>query len=81
MRAHYRIPFTSDRDRNQEIYLMNADGSGQIRLTNSPLFDGDRVWSPAGRQIAFTSDGGGYAEIYVMNADGSHQTRLTSDAG
>ena len=34
-----RIAFTSDRDGNQEIYLMNADGSGLIRCTTNPLQD------------------------------------------
>ena len=74
-----RIVFVSDRDGNGEIYVMNADGSGQTRLTNNPATDGDPHWSPDGSKIAFYSDRDGNAEIYVMNADGSGQTRLTNN--
>ena len=34
-----RIAFVSERDGNAEIYVMNADGSGQTRLTNNPAND------------------------------------------
>jgi Tol biopolymer transport system component len=39
---------------NYEIYVMNSDGSGLVRLTNSPGSDGWPVWSPDGAKIAFT---------------------------
>jgi Tol biopolymer transport system component len=42
-----RIAFASDRDGNREIYVMNADGSGQINLTNNPADDWGSSWSPA----------------------------------
>ena len=75
--APVRIAFTSNRDGDSEIYVMNADGSGVTRLTNS---GGDHPsWSPDGRRIAFTSNGDGDSEIYVMNADGSGVTRLTNN--
>ena len=38
------------------LMVMNADGSGQTRLTNIPGFDGEPVWSPDGSRIAFSSD-------------------------
>jgi Tol biopolymer transport system component len=72
-----RIVFVSDRNGNDEIYVMNADGSNQTRLTNHPGYDIAPVWSPDGSRIAFVSDRDGNYEIYVMNADGSGQTRLT----
>jgi Tol biopolymer transport system component len=73
-----QIAFYSDRDGNQEIYVMNAaDGSNQTRLTFSPGNDSDSSWSPDGTKIAFESDRDGNANIYVMNADGSGLTRLT----
>ena len=40
------IAFTSDRDGNNEIYVMDADGSGLTRLTDDPAVDKDPVWSP-----------------------------------
>jgi Tol biopolymer transport system component len=69
--------FTSNRDGNAEIYVMNADGSGQTRLTDHPARDVGPAWSPAGARIAFETNRDGNAEIYVMNADGSAPTNLT----
>ncbi len=74
-----KIAFGSDRDGNREIYVMNADGSNQVNLTNSPADDRWPAWSPDGQQIAFTSTRDGNEEIYKMNADGTGQTRLTVD--
>lgn len=73
------IVFTSGRDGNQEIYVMNADGSNQINLTNHPANDWNPSWSPDGTQIVFTSDRDGNTEIYVMNVDGSDVQRLTEN--
>jgi Tol biopolymer transport system component len=62
-----------------EIYVMNADGSNQVRLTHHPSRDENPDWSPDGSQIAFYSERVGNAEIFVMNADGSHLLRITHD--
>lgn len=74
-----KIAFQSDRDGNFEIYVMDADGSGQTNLTNNPERDVEPAWSSDGRKITFVSDREGNPEIYVMNADGSGQTRLTNN--
>ena len=74
------IVFRSERDGNSEIYIMNADGSGQTRLTNDPADDRFPSWSPDGTKIAFRSRPWLHSEdssINVMNSDGSGQTRLT----
>jgi len=73
------IAFESRRDGNSEIYMMNADGSAQTRLTDNTADDAHPVWSPDGGRIAFESQRDGNSEIYVMNADGSAQTRLTDN--
>lgn len=75
-----KIAFASDRDGNFEIYVMDADGGGQLRLTDNPGEDFQPSWSPDGNRIAFVSTRDGNAEIYVMNNDGSNQTRLTNNA-
>ncbi len=72
-----QIVFSSNRDGNYEIYVMNPDGTGLTNLTNNSATDGDPAWSPDGRQIAFSSNRDGNYEIYVMNADGTGLTRLT----
>jgi Tol biopolymer transport system component len=76
-----KLAFTSDRDVNREIYVMNAqDGSNQTRLTDNGASDEFPSWSPHGTKVAFTSDRDGNTEVYVMNAqDGSNQTRLTDN--
>ena len=84
-----KIAFASGRDcvfgqcSNLNIYVMNADGSNPIRLTDnrgSDNADFNPSWSPDGTKIAFTRDyRNGNWDIYVMNADGSDQTRLTDN--
>lgn len=73
-----QIAFTSRRDNDFEIYLMNADGSDQRRLTRNPGLDVRPAFSPDGKTIAFTSNREGSYAIYLMNADGSNPRRLTS---
>ena len=81
------IAFVSSRDGDYAIYLMEADGSGQERLTDERgdtstaegvQFQTDPAWSPDGTRIAFASAREGSFDIYVMNADGTGTTRLTS---
>ena len=71
-------------EHNSDIWVMNADGSGQVRLTTDSGRDGEPSWSPDGRRIVFSSDrffGPGLSsELYTMAADGSCQVRLTAGA-
>ena len=71
-----KIVFSSNRRGNWDIYVMNADGSHQVRLTKSPLIDVSPVWSPTGEQILFVSDRGGVRDLYVMDADGSRLRKV-----
>jgi dipeptidyl aminopeptidase/acylaminoacyl peptidase len=75
-----KIAFASDRDGNFEIYLMDTDGGGQTRLTESPGEDYSPAWSPDGTRLVFVSTRDGNAEIYTMNRDGTGQTRLTNNS-
>ena len=77
--AAEKIAFSSGRDGNPEIYVMNPDGSNQTRLTNDPADDVEPWLSADGSKIAFWSRRDGNNEIYVMNDDGSDQTRLTNN--
>jgi len=71
--------YRPDLEPTDGIYVINADGSGETRLTNNSANDLFPVWSPDGKRIAFISDRDGNSEIYVMNADGSGQARLTNN--
>jgi hypothetical protein len=67
--------------RDNDIYVINSDGTGAARLTTDPASDGEPAWSSSG-QIAFTTGRHiGDTELYVMNDDGTSQVRLTTSAG
>jgi hypothetical protein len=84
-----KIAFYSDRDSvpypspgyNFEIYVMDADGSNQVRLTYNPADDRIGGWSPDGSKIVFVSNRGGSGfDIYTMNSDGTNLQRLTDNS-
>ena len=69
-----------ENDPDWEIYVMNADGSGVVQLTDNDAFDLYPAWSPDRKRILFTSDRDNdfkSHDIYVMNADGSGVEQLT----
>ncbi len=68
-------------DNFQEIWVINADGTGLRRLTQSPWPEFDPTLSPDGRFIVYRAEPHEYPELWVMNADGSGQHRLTRDGG
>jgi tricorn protease-like protein len=75
------LVFFSNRDGNNEIYRMRADGSGQTNLTNDPGADETATFSPDGKRIVFASNRDGDYDVYRMNANGSGVTQLTDAAG
>lgn len=86
------IAVAHNQGNSYDIHRLNADGSGRVRLTQTPLWvtaapGGGRQWnnvapewSPDGSRIAFLTDRTGRWEIWVMNLDGSNPHPLFPDA-
>jgi Tol biopolymer transport system component len=71
-----RIAFTSRRDGNWELYVMEGDGSVPQRLTTTVAEERQPAWSPDGQRIAFVRAG----DIHTIDPDGTDETNLTSSA-
>jgi len=76
MLAFQSVPYADPYGRH-EIYVMNADGSGQRIVAHGT----GAAWSPNGSKIAFGSTRSGSGEVYVVNVDGSGLRRLTHNPG
>jgi dipeptidyl aminopeptidase/acylaminoacyl peptidase len=79
-----KIVFSSNRDVNYDIHIMDVDGGNLKQLTNDSRANHDPSLSPDGTKIVFDSDrdgqqNGGQTEIYIMDADGSNQVNLTNN--
>lgn len=75
LEAALRIVFVSERTGSPQIWLMNADGSGQVQLTQQGDNRGPQ-WSPDNREILFETNRDGVWGTYTMNADGTGQRPL-----
>ena len=76
-----RIAFVSQRDGNPEIYVMNADGTGVMRITNDPQSDGRPAFTADGQSLVFHSwRPAGKQQIWSVNLDGTGLTTFTPSA-
>jgi TolB protein len=74
-----KIAFAIYENGNSEIFIMNADGSGLVQITNSLEFESSPEWSPDNSRILFGTYHDTHRDIYVMNADGSNIIQLTNN--
>ena len=74
--ANGLIAFETDRDGNNEIYVMDPDGGGQTNITSTTEWEYDPAFSPDGTRIAFVRETP-QSDIWVMNADGSGGVNLS----
>ena len=63
-----RIAFDSTRSGNREVWVINADGSGLVNVSNDPGQDYEPAWSPDGTQITFTSGRSGELDVWAVDA-------------
>ena len=63
---------------NNDLYLMNADGSDKKRLTRTPGSEGNAAWIDGGNKIAYIAAKDGVRQIWVMNADGTGAKCISS---
>lgn len=85
-----KIAFNSDRAvepdsdgnrRGNDIFIMDADGSNQVQLTNTPEREILGDWSPDGRRIVYEGEVdvlNGQRDIFVIDADGSNRINITN---
>jgi dipeptidyl aminopeptidase/acylaminoacyl peptidase len=76
--AYYSVPLNKS---NRELYIMNADGTDNRRLTESPYQESEATWIKDGKKIAFLSNESGSNQLYEMNPDGSGKKQLTDYDG
>ncbi len=72
-----KIVFSSNRDGEGDLYVINIDGTGERRLTSGGGDDGSASWSPDGTEIVFDSSRDGDYELYKMNVETQAVTQLT----
>ena len=76
-----KILFRSDRDGDEEIYMMDVNGANVVQLTNNTVDDKVGSVSPDGARIVFTSTRNGEYDLYTMNIDGTDVVQLTDNPG
>lgn len=70
------VAFSSNRGGDNEIFIIDIDGSAEIQLTENNWDDIRPVWAAGDSQIVFVSDREGIRDLYVMRSDGSGQRAL-----
>lgn len=73
-----QIIFSSTRDGNLELYVMNKDGSNQQRLTYTQGDESEAAFSPDRQYIAYSIIQGKKSELYLMNTADKKSVRLTN---
>lgn len=76
--AYYSVP---ENKSNNELFVMNADGSGHTQLTRDAWQESEPVWFKDGKKIAFLCNESGSSQVWEMNPDGSARKQITQYDG
>lgn len=76
--SYYSVPQNKS---NSEIFVMNADGSGNAQITRDAWREGEPTWFKGGTKLAFLCNEGGSSQVWEMNPDGSGRKQLTQYDG
>ena len=84
--ASAKIVFSSARNGNSDIYVMDDDGNNITQITNNPFSERKPRWSPNGKQIAFLRDTTpldhkGNPNVFMMNPNGTNVRQVTDYDG
>lgn len=63
--------------RQSDLVILATDGSGEFRLTDTLMREGDAAWSPDGSRVVFTGVTGPLNDLFTVNADGSGLKNVT----
>ncbi|MFV2043618.1 MAG: hypothetical protein ACC700_10345, partial [Anaerolineales bacterium] len=73
------LAFIADWDGDQDVYLVQADGSGVVQITDNATIDRAPRWSPDGQKLAYIDDLTRRPRLIVSNADGSNASMVPFD--
>ncbi|WP_410553185.1 prolyl oligopeptidase family serine peptidase [Bacteroides sp. ET71] len=76
--SYYSVPQNKS---NTEIFLMNADGSGNTQLTQDAWQENQPVWIKEGKKLAYLSNESGSTQVWQMDPDGTNRRQLTDYEG
>ena len=82
-RVAYTVSYYSVKENksNTELFMMNADGTDQVQLTDDNAFQGEPAWIKGGTKLAYLSSEGGSVQVWEMNPDGTGKKQLTDYEG
>lgn len=76
--GYYSVPQNKS---NRELFVMNADGSGNTQITRTPFSENEAQWICGGSKIAFLSSESGSSQVWVMNPDGTGRKQISNYEG
>src|SRR5262245_12848016 len=74
------IAFVSNRGASPDLFIIGADGTGELQLTHTPEEEGNLAWTTAG-QILFSVFAGDTSRLFTIDKDGSNQRQIAAVPG